>query len=163
MRPGCQRPGAKRKVIGAKFIEVFDEEAHKLEGIEWLAQGTIYPDVIESAGASTGKAHVIKSHHNVGGLPDDMRMSLVEPLRELFKDEVRKIVFELGLPHEMQSIATHSRDRGSACAYSVRSGATMSRNCSLPTTSSSTSCASTTCTTRSARHLRFSCPSNRSV
>jgi GMP synthase (glutamine-hydrolysing) len=98
---GVSDPEEKRKIIGGKFIEVFDEEAHKLEGIEWLAQGTIYPDVIESAGASTGKAHVIKSHHNVGGLPEDMRMSLVEPLRELFKDEVRKIGLELGLPHEM--------------------------------------------------------------
>lgn len=94
-------PEKKRKIIGGMFIEVFDEESHKLEGVEWLAQGTIYPDVIESAGASTGKAHVIKSHHNVGGLPDDMRMSLVEPLRELFKDEVRKIGLELGLPRSM--------------------------------------------------------------
>jgi GMP synthase (glutamine-hydrolysing) len=98
---GVSDPEEKRKIIGGKFIEVFDEEAHKLESIEWLAQGTIYPDVIESAGGSTGKAHVIKSHHNVGGLPEDMRMSLVEPLRELFKDEVRKIGLELGLPHEM--------------------------------------------------------------
>ncbi len=98
---GVDDPEEKRKIIGGKFIEVFDEEAHKLEGIEWLAQGTIYPDVIESAGAKTGKAHVIKSHHNVGGLPEDMRMSLVEPLRELFKDEVRKIGIELGLPAHM--------------------------------------------------------------
>ncbi|MGI9223851.1 MAG: glutamine-hydrolyzing GMP synthase [Woeseiaceae bacterium] len=98
---GVSDPEEKRKIIGGEFIKVFDEEAHKLEGIKWLAQGTIYPDVIESAGASTGKAHVIKSHHNVGGLPEDMRMSLVEPLRELFKDEVRKIGLELGLPHEM--------------------------------------------------------------
>ncbi len=98
---GVDDPEEKRKIIGANFIEVFDEEAHKLEGIEWLAQGTIYPDVIESAGAKTGKAHVIKSHHNVGGLPEDMRMSLVEPLRELFKDEVRRIGVELGLPREM--------------------------------------------------------------
>jgi GMP synthase (glutamine-hydrolysing) len=98
---GVEDPEEKRKVIGGLFIEVFDEEAHKLEGIEWLAQGTIYPDVIESAGAKTGKAHVIKSHHNVGGLPEKMRMKLVEPLRELFKDEVRKIGIELGLPREM--------------------------------------------------------------
>jgi GMP synthase (glutamine-hydrolysing) len=98
---GESDPEKKRKIIGGMFIKVFDEEAHKLEGIEWLAQGTIYPDVIESAGSKTGKAHVIKSHHNVGGLPDDMRMSLVEPLRELFKDEVRKIGLELGLPREM--------------------------------------------------------------
>jgi GMP synthase (glutamine-hydrolysing) len=94
-------PERKRKIIGAQFIDVFDEEAHKLKDVQWLAQGTIYPDVIESAGAATGKAHVIKSHHNVGGLPDDMNLSLVEPLRELFKDEVRKIGLELGLPRSM--------------------------------------------------------------
>ncbi|MGJ8670190.1 MAG: glutamine-hydrolyzing GMP synthase [Oceanococcus sp.] len=93
-------PEAKRKIIGRVFIEVFDEEASKLDGVKWLAQGTIYPDVIESAGASTGKAHVIKSHHNVGGLPDDMSLKLVEPLRELFKDEVRRLGLELGLPRE---------------------------------------------------------------
>lgn len=94
-------PERKRKIIGRTFIEVFEEEARKLYDIRWLAQGTIYPDVIESAGASTGKAHVIKSHHNVGGLPEHMAMGLVEPLRELFKDEVRKIGLELGLPAEM--------------------------------------------------------------
>ena len=94
-------PEAKRKIIGNTFIEVFDEEAGKLDNIQWLAQGTIYPDVIESAGASTGKAHVIKSHHNVGGLPERMNLQLLEPLRELFKDEVRRIGLELGLPAEM--------------------------------------------------------------
>jgi len=94
-------PEAKRKIIGNTFIEVFDEEAAKIEGVKWLAQGTIYPDVIESAGAKTGKAHVIKSHHNVGGLPEDMALELVEPLRELFKDEVRRIGLELGLPRDM--------------------------------------------------------------
>ncbi|MEJ2480562.1 MAG: glutamine-hydrolyzing GMP synthase [Acidihalobacter sp.] len=98
---GVDDPEAKRKIIGRLFIEVFDEEAAKLEGVRWLAQGTIYPDVIESAGSKTGKAHVIKSHHNVGGLPEDMKLGLVEPLRELFKDEVRKIGLELGLPYEM--------------------------------------------------------------
>ncbi|MEM9404318.1 MAG: glutamine-hydrolyzing GMP synthase [Pseudomonadota bacterium] len=98
---GESDPEKKRKIIGAKFIEVFEEEANRLTDIQWLAQGTIYPDVIESAGSKTGKAHVIKSHHNVGGLPDDMRMQLVEPLRELFKDEVRRIGLELGLPREM--------------------------------------------------------------
>jgi GMP synthase (glutamine-hydrolysing) len=98
---GVDDPEAKRKIIGRTFIEVFDEEAHKLEGVKWLAQGTIYPDVIESAGAKTGKAHVIKSHHNVGGLPEEMNLKLVEPLRELFKDEVRRIGVELGLPREM--------------------------------------------------------------
>ncbi len=94
-------PEKKRKIIGNTFIEVFDEEAAKLKDVNWLAQGTIYPDVIESAAAKTGKAHVIKSHHNVGGLPEDMKMQLVEPLRELFKDEVRKIGLELGLPYDM--------------------------------------------------------------
>ncbi|MCE5232373.1 MAG: glutamine-hydrolyzing GMP synthase [Mizugakiibacter sp.] len=98
---GVDDPEAKRKVIGRLFIEVFDEEAHKLEGVKWLAQGTIYPDVIESAASRTGKAHVIKSHHNVGGLPERMKLKLVEPLRELFKDEVRRIGVELGLPREM--------------------------------------------------------------
>ena len=96
-----QDPEAKRKVIGNTFIDVFDREAEKLEGVKWLAQGTIYPDVIESAGAKSGKAHVIKSHHNVGGLPEDMELQLVEPLRELFKDEVRKIGLELGLAYDM--------------------------------------------------------------
>ncbi|WP_370979159.1 glutamine-hydrolyzing GMP synthase [Agaribacterium sp. ZY112] len=94
-------PEKKRKIIGNTFIEVFDKEAAELQDVKWLAQGTIYPDVIESAAAKTGKAHVIKSHHNVGGLPDDMAFELVEPLRELFKDEVRKIGLELGLPYDM--------------------------------------------------------------
>jgi GMP synthase (glutamine-hydrolysing) len=94
-------PEAKRKIIGREFINVFQAESEKLVNAKWLAQGTIYPDVIESAGAKTGKAHVIKSHHNVGGLPKDMKLKLVEPLRELFKDEVRKIGLELGLPFDM--------------------------------------------------------------
>lgn len=98
---GVSDPEQKRKIIGNTFIEIFDEEAVKLQDVNWLAQGTIYPDVIESAGADTGKAHTIKSHHNVGGLPDDMNLQLVEPLRELFKDEVRKIGLELGLPYDM--------------------------------------------------------------
>ncbi len=94
-------PEKKRKIIGNLFVDIFEEEAAKLKSARWLAQGTIYPDVIESAGAATGKAHVIKSHHNVGGLPEDMTLKLVEPLRELFKDEVRRIGVELGLPHDM--------------------------------------------------------------
>jgi GMP synthase (glutamine-hydrolysing) len=98
---GVTDPEQKRKIIGNTFIEVFDDEAAKLEDVKWLAQGTIYPDVIESAGAKTGKAKVIKSHHNVGGLPEEMNLELVEPLRELFKDEVRKIGVELGLPADM--------------------------------------------------------------
>ena len=98
---GVSDPERKRKIIGNLFVEIFDEEASKLPSARWLAQGTIYPDVIESAGASSGKAHLIKSHHNVGGLPEHMKLQLVEPLRELFKDEVRKIGVELGLPSEM--------------------------------------------------------------
>ncbi|WP_404362092.1 glutamine-hydrolyzing GMP synthase [Marinobacter sp.] len=94
-------PEQKRKIIGNTFIEVFDEEATKIRDVNWLAQGTIYPDVIESAASKTGKSHVIKSHHNVGGLPETMKMRLVEPLRELFKDEVRRIGLELGLPYDM--------------------------------------------------------------
>jgi len=98
---GVDEPEAKRKIIGRVFVEVFDEQAQKLSNAKWLAQGTIYPDVIESAGSATGKAHVIKSHHNVGGLPEHMKLGLVEPLRELFKDEVRKVGLELGLPYDM--------------------------------------------------------------
>ncbi len=98
---GVSDPEAKRKIIGNLFVEIFDEESAKLSNAKWLAQGTIYPDVVESAGSATGKAHVIKSHHNVGGLPEDMKLGLVEPLRELFKDEVRRLGVELGLPREM--------------------------------------------------------------
>ncbi len=98
---GVSDPEAKRKIIGGLFIDIFEEEGRKLSNVKWLAQGTIYPDVIESAGSKTGKAHVIKSHHNVGGLPAHMKLGLVEPLRELFKDEVRRIGVELGLPREM--------------------------------------------------------------
>ena len=98
---GVSDPEQKRKIIGNLFVDIFEEEAGKLEDVGYLAQGTIYPDVIESAGAASGKAHVIKSHHNVGGLPDYMKLKLVEPLRELFKDEVRKIGVELGLPSDM--------------------------------------------------------------
>lgn len=99
---GVTCPEEKRKAIGRTFIEVFDEEAHKISGISWLAQGTIYPDVIESAATSAdGVSVVIKSHHNVGGLPETLKLKLLEPIRELFKDEVRQIGLELGLPHNM--------------------------------------------------------------
>ncbi len=98
---GENEPEAKRKIIGRVFVEIFEEESKKIDNAKWLAQGTIYPDVIESAASKTGKAQVIKSHHNVGGLPDDMALELLEPLRELFKDEVRKIGIELGLPAKM--------------------------------------------------------------
>ncbi|AHV91947.1 glutamine-hydrolyzing GMP synthase [Bordetella holmesii] len=98
---GVADPEAKRKIIGREFVEVFQVEAGKLKGAKWLAQGTIYPDVIESAGAKTGKAAAIKSHHNVGGLPDTLNLQLLEPLRELFKDEVRELGVALGLPPQM--------------------------------------------------------------
>jgi len=98
---GVDDPEDKRRIIGNTFIEIFDEEAVKFRDAAYLAQGTIYPDVVESAGTRTGKAEVIKSHHNVGGLPEHMKLELVEPLRELFKDEVRRIGVELGLPSDM--------------------------------------------------------------
>ena len=98
---GVADPERKRKIIGKLFVDVFQREAAKLTNVKWLAQGTIYPDVIESAGAATKKAHTIKSHHNVGGLPESLHLKLLEPLRELFKDEVRLLGLELGLPREM--------------------------------------------------------------
>jgi GMP synthase (glutamine-hydrolysing) len=98
---GVSDPEQKRKIIGREFVEVFQAESAKLPNAKWLAQGTIYPDVIESAGAKTGKAHAIKSHHNVGGLPDTLKLKLLEPLRDLFKDEVRELGVALGLPHDM--------------------------------------------------------------
>ncbi len=98
---GVNDPEQKRKIAGNVFVRIFEEQAAQIKNAKWLAQGTIYPDVIESAGAKTGKAHVIKTHHNVGGLPEDMNLKLIEPLRELFKDEVRKLGLELGLPYEM--------------------------------------------------------------
>jgi len=98
---GVTDPEQKRRIIGAEFVEVFQAEAKKLPQAKWLAQGTIYPDVIESAGAKTKKAHTIKSHHNVGGLPETLHLKLLEPLRELFKDEVRELGVALGLPHDM--------------------------------------------------------------
>jgi GMP synthase (glutamine-hydrolysing) len=98
---GVTDPEEKRKIIGREFVEVFQAEAKKFPKVRWLAQGTIYPDVIESAGAKTKKAHTIKSHHNVGGLPETLHLKLLEPLRELFKDEVRELGLALGLPREM--------------------------------------------------------------
>lgn len=98
---GESDPEKKRKIIGQVFVDVFDAEASKIDNVQWLAQGTIYPDVIESAGIKNGKAHVIKSHHNVGGLPEQMKLQLLEPVRELFKDEVRRVGLALGLPKKM--------------------------------------------------------------
>jgi GMP synthase (glutamine-hydrolysing) len=98
---GVTDPEAKRKIIGREFVHVFQEEATQLPQAKWLAQGTIYPDVIESAGAKSKQAHTIKSHHNVGGLPETLHLKLLEPLRDLFKDEVRELGLALGLPREM--------------------------------------------------------------
>jgi GMP synthase (glutamine-hydrolysing) len=98
---GVADPEAKRKIIGKEFVEVFQAEAKKLSNAKWLAQGTIYPDVIESGGAKSKKAVTIKSHHNVGGLPETLGLKLLEPLRDLFKDEVRELGVALGLPHDM--------------------------------------------------------------
>jgi GMP synthase (glutamine-hydrolysing) len=98
---GVADPEQKRKIIGREFVEVFQRESARLPNVKWLAQGTIYPDVIESAGARTKKAHNIKSHHNVGGLPETLHLKLLEPLRELFKDEVRELGLALGLPRDM--------------------------------------------------------------
>lgn len=98
---GVAEPEAKRKIIGNTFIDIFDAQAKKLKGVKFLGQGTIYPDVIESAQAGSGTSHLIKSHHNVGGLPEDMQFELIEPLRELFKDEVRQLGVQLGLPSEL--------------------------------------------------------------
>ena len=153
---GVDEPEAKRKIIGRLFIEIFDEEAHKLDGVAWLAQGTIYPDVIESAGSSTGKSHVIKSHHNVGGLPERMKLKLVEPLRELFKDEVRRIGVELGLPREM--VYRHpfpGPGLGVRILGEVRRNTR--RSSRAPTRSSSRNCARPTSTTAPAKRSRCSC------
>jgi GMP synthase (glutamine-hydrolysing) len=98
---GITDPEAKRKIIGREFVEVFQAHASTLSGVKWLAQGTIYPDVVESGGATTRKSHTIKSHHNVGGLPKKMKFQLIEPLKCLFKDEVRQLGLELGLPKEI--------------------------------------------------------------
>ena len=101
---GVTDPEVKRKTIGRLFIDVFDEEAGKLGGADWLAQGTLYPDVIESVSFTGGPSVTIKSHHNVGGLPERMRMKLIEPLRELFKDEVRALGRELGCPRRLSGV-----------------------------------------------------------
>jgi GMP synthase (glutamine-hydrolysing) len=116
---GVSDPEAKRKIIGREFVEVFQAEAAKLPNAKWLAQGTIYPDVIESAGAKTGKAHAIKSHHNVGGLPETLNLKLLEPLRELFKDEVRELGVALGCRMKW-SIATRSPALAWGCVFSAR-------------------------------------------
>ena len=136
---GVADPEAKRKIIGREFVEVFQDQAGKQKSAKWLAQGTIYPDVIESAGAKTGKATSIKSHHNVGGLPDTLNLKLLEPLRELFKDEVRELGVALGLPPQM--VYRHPfRVLAWACGSWARSSTSTPNCCVAPMRSSSKSC-----------------------
>ena len=136
---GVADPEAKRKIIGREFVEVFQDQAGKQKSAKWLAQGTIYPDVIESAGAKTGKATSIKSHHNVGGLPDTLNLKLLEPLRELFKDEVRELGVALGLPPQM--VYRHPFPvLAWACGSWARSSTSTPNCCVAPMRSSSKSC-----------------------
>ena len=149
-------PKTKRRIIGREFVEVFQREAAKIPNAHWLAQGTIYPDVIESAGGKTKKAQTIKSHHNVGGLPETLHLKLLEPLRELFKDEVRELGLALGLPHDMVS-AILSRARAWVSASWGRSSRNM-LNCSgAPMQSSLRNCALRAGTKRYRRLLPSFC------
>ena len=160
---GKTDPEAKRKTIGALFIDVFDEEAKKLGGAEFLAQGTLYPDVIESVSFTGGPSVTIKSHHNVGGLPERMNLKLVEPLRELFKDEVRALGRELGLPehfiwrHPFPGPGLAIRIPGEVSAGEARHPAQGRRR------STSTRSARPASTTRSGRRSRCCCPCARSA
>lgn len=149
-------PEQKRKVIGNLFIEVFEEEAEKLNGMRWLAQGTIYPDVIESAATGSDKSHLIKSYHNLGGLPERMNVGLIEPLRELFKDEVRKLGVSLGCQRKW-CIAIRSPDQAWGRAFLARLNGSTQRSYAALMRSLSKSCVSDT-TTKSAKHLRYFYP-----
>ena len=154
---GVSDPEQKRKTIGRLFIDVFDAEAKKIGGADFLAQGTLYPDVIESVSFTGGPSVTIKSHHNVGGLPARMKMKLVEPLRELFKDEVRVLGRELGLPEIFVGPASVPRP-GPCDPLSRRDHAAKnSRSCATPTPSISTRSAKRASTTRSGRPLRCCC------
>ena len=153
---GVNDPEAKRKTIGRLFIDVFEAEAKKIGGAEFLAQGTLYPDVIESVSFTGGPSVTIKSHHNVGGLPARMNMKLVEPLRELFKDEVRELGRELGLPEVF--VGRHPfPGPGLPSAAPATSRAKSSTSCATPTTSISTKSAKPASTTRSGRPSPCSC------
>ena len=164
---GVEDPEAKRKTIGKLFIDTFDAEARRIASdgkgpVEFLAQGTLYPDVIESVSFSGGPSVTIKSHHNVGGLPERMRMKLVEPLRELFKDEVRALGRELGLPEAF--VGRHPfPGPGLAVRCPAPSPARSSTSCARPTPSFSTRSARPGSTTRSGRRSRCCCPSARSA
>ena len=160
---GVTDPEHKRKTIGATFIDVFDEEAHKIGGAEFLAQGTLYPDVIELVSAIGGPSVTIKSHHNVGGLPERMKLKLVEPLRELFKDEVRELGRELGLPGAFCRSPPVPRP-GPGDPHPRRGHArASSRSCARPTRSSSKKSARPASTTRSGRPSPCCCRSRRSA
>ena len=160
---GVTDPEQKRKTIGATFIDVFDEEAHKIGGAEFLAQGTLYPDVIESVSATGGPSVTIKSHHNVGGLPERMNLKLVEPLRELFKDEVRALGRELGLPDAVRR-PPPVPGAGPGDPHPRRGDtATGSRSCARPTRSSSRRSATPASTTRSGRPSPCCCRCARSA
>ena len=148
---GATDPEQKRKTIGKLFIDVFEAEAKKIGGAEFLAQGTLYPDVIESVSFTGGPSVTIKSHHNVGGLPARMNMKLVEPLRELFKDEVRALGRELGLP-ESSSAVIRSRVRALRSAAPATSPTRSSRSSGWPTPSTSTRSGRPASTTTSGRH-----------
>ena len=153
---GVTDPEVKRKTIGRLFIDVFDAEAKKIGGAEFLAQGTLYPDVIESVSFTGGPSVTIKSHHNVGGLPERMNMKLVEPLRELFKDEVRALGRELGLPEIF--VGRHPfPGPGLAIRCPARSRRRSSTSCATPTPSISTRSARPASTTRSGRRSRCCC------
>ena len=153
---GVTDPEAKRKFIGAEFINVFEAEAKNIGGADFLAQGTLYPDVIESVSFTGGPSVTIKSHHNVGGLPERMNMELVEPLRELFKDEVRVLGVELGLPPAF--VGRHPfLGRASPSAYPARSPRSAATFCARPMRSTSRKFASPACTTRSGRRSRCCC------
>jgi len=153
---GVSDPETKRKIIGREFVNVFQAQAARRTNARWLAQGTIYPDVIESAAAKTKKAHTIKSHHNVGGLPDSLHLKLLEPLRDLFKDEVRELGQALGLPREM--VFRHPfPGPGLGFAFSARSNASMRSCCATPMPSSFMNCVPQDGTTAWRRHSRFFC------
>ena len=154
---GVTDPEAKRKFIGATFIDVFEAEAKKIGGADFLAQGTLYPDVIESVSFTGGPSVTIKSHHNVGGLPERMNMKLVEPLRELFKDEVRELGRELGLPEAF--VGRHPFPGPGPRHPHPRRGhqGAAATSCARPTPSISRRSATPACTTRSGRRSRCCC------
>ena len=154
---GVTDPEVKRKTIGRLFIDVFDEEAQKLGGADFLAQGTLYPDVIESVSFTGGPSVTIKSHHNVGGLPERMRLKLIEPLRELFKDEVRALGRELGHSRERSSGGIRFPGPGLRSASPARSRARSWTCCARPMRSSWRRSAAPGCTTRSGRRSPCCC------